>query len=112
MQLTIIIAALMALQTAPNPKTYRVAIATSELVSHCRDSDDDVMDFCSGYIFGLADGLSAGGKVCLRPGVTANQILAVVKKHLAEHPEAHDRHPSFVVGQSLSAAFPCVAVKN
>lgn len=69
-------------------------------------------DRCSLTILGEADGLEQGeniGRVtmCVPAGVSAQQIVLVVKRFMANHPEALNLEMSAVVARALSRAWPC-----
>lgn len=59
-----------------------------------------------GYVAGLAD-LSYGVTICPDQNVRLSQSAAVVKKYLAENPQAWNLPASTLVLSALKGAFPC-----
>jgi len=45
---------------------------------------------------------------CTPENVTEGQLIRVVHKYLAAHPEYHHKHGSILVNAALAGAFPCV----
>jgi hypothetical protein len=85
---------------------------------------------CDGYVAGVADAnqvyeekegqllpkLAADGSTegarlelrwCLPKGSTGRQLVKVVKKRLAQHPEELREQAAAVIAQALQEAFPC-----
>jgi hypothetical protein len=79
-----------------------VAHSTDELV-HAELG----LGFCKGYIEAHAEELGLAGKVCLTTDNKPDQLIAVVKKYLADHPELWDKPAMWLVRDALAQAFPC-----
>jgi hypothetical protein len=63
---------------------------------------------CIGYIIGVADTL--GGlrqTVCLRKFTSRDQVVAIGKIYLADHPEYRHFTASSMIRNALEAEFPC-----
>jgi hypothetical protein len=102
--------ALAAALAAPMPKGYTIAstASTSLLAEQCSKSPGDLAaDFCSGYVLGTFDSLSAERHICPSDNVTTEQTMAVARLYLSAHPELWDRGPSWVLKRAFSAAYPC-----
>lgn len=78
----------------------------------------DTRSLCDAYIAGVSDGAAATADyyvgtlhqrpvACPPPGVNNDQIDAVVKKFLNDHPEKLHLQASVLVIGSLITAFPC-----
>jgi Rap1a immunity proteins len=79
-----------------------VARSTDELVQ-----TELGLGFCKGYIEAHAEALGLEGKVCLTTDNKPDQLIAVVKKYLADHPELWDKPALWLVRDALVQAFPC-----
>jgi hypothetical protein len=76
---------------------------------------------CLGWVEGFADGFLVYGELlsvprkdrmaCVPPGVTAIQIVRVIKKYLADNPGKARRPTRYIASIALAAAFPCKAGK-
>ena len=53
--------------------------------------------------------MSAGRRICPSNMVTTEQVIAIGRKAITDHPEIWDRHPSYVVGSLFLSVFPCGA---
>jgi hypothetical protein len=73
--------------------------------------NNEVADgLCRGYIFGVYDllenqRLGTGRPYCIKNKVQGQQIVDVVKNHLAAHPEMRGYGAAFLVTESLFQAF-------
>lgn len=86
------------------------SITTTMLAMNCQASRTVLdQDFCTGYIAGAFDAMSAARIICPPNSTTTGQVLAVGRKFLRDHPEAWGAHPAVVVQSALQAAFPCRA---
>lgn len=84
------------------------SITTTMLALNCQDSRTMLdQDFCTGYITGAFDVMSATRIICPAGGTTTAQLLGVGRKFLSDHPELWHLHPNLVVQAGLQAAFPC-----
>jgi hypothetical protein len=67
---------------------------------------------CLGYVSGVADAVDqenapAGVPACFATKITRKQLMAVVKKYLADHPDQW-QHPAFrLAAAAIVEAFPC-----
>jgi len=76
---------------------------------------------CQGWVEGFADGFLVYGELlsvprkdrmaCVPPGVTAIQIVRVIKKYLADNPGKARRPTRYIASIALAGAFPCKAGK-
>lgn len=66
-------------------------------------------DLCAGYVLAAYDVLTVSRLLCVRPGVSTEQVMAIGRKYLADHPEAWDLPPSVLLKAAFTAAFPCEA---
>jgi hypothetical protein len=68
--------------------------------------------FCLGYIFGSIDTMREYNEnhvpvACLPGGATSEQLIAVARKYLDDHPERlHLRGAALIIGAMIQA-FPC-----
>jgi len=72
---------------------------------------------CLGWVEGFADGFLVYGELlsvprkdrmaCVPPGVTAIQIVRVIKKYLADNPGKARRPTRYIASIALAGAFPC-----
>lgn len=84
------------------------SITTTMLAMNCQGSRTLLdQDFCTGYITGAFDAMSATRIICPSEGATTAQVLGVGRKFLSDHPEMWNLHPHLVVHAALQAAFPC-----
>jgi Rap1a immunity proteins len=65
--------------------------------------------FCSGYIRGVADVNQAFGLIDIRTA-TNRQLIDIIWKYLADHPEDRDMSAQSLVGAALVKAFPAKGV--
>ena len=76
---------------------------------------------CLGWAEGFAEGFLVYGELlnvprrdrmaCVPRGVTAIQIVRVIKKYLADNPGKARRPTRYIVSLALAGAFPCKAGK-
>lgn len=86
----------------------------NEVLEDCRNKEDSYFNsgYCTGYISGVYDVLSAGDSVigwrsCPPLGVTVGQVTDVVKAWLEARPEKRHLAASSLVANALAEAFPC-----
>jgi len=48
---------------------------------------------------------------CAPDNVTEGQLIRVVHKYLATHPEYHHKHGSILINAAFAEAFPCTTKK-
>jgi hypothetical protein len=76
---------------------------------------------CVGWVEGFGDGFTVHDEllgvperdrmVCMPHGVTAVQIIRVIKKYIADNPDKAHRATRYVASLALARAFPCKAGK-
>ena len=89
----------------------------NQLFTDCNGERPDEEAGCSGYIMGAMDTIISlqRGKllddrfqnVCLPEGVTAGQLVSIVKKYLTENPAERHFAASRIVVIGIRKAFPC-----
>lgn len=100
----------LAAASAAGPWDKYVSISPLEghaLAAECSQRSDLGWDPCVGYVLGVSDVLSIDRKMCLNSNGRTAQIVAIVRKHLRDHPEQWNKHPFELVRAPLTAAFPC-----
>jgi hypothetical protein len=86
----------------------------NKLLEHCTQS----VDFCSGYIAGIADAIraqevSALWSACIPAPVFTNQTKDIVIRYLKRHPETRHGSGANLASAALAEAFPCkIATKG
>lgn len=89
-----------------SPTSYAEFVQGNELVEYCDESNIYDAGICFGYVIGISDGIDR--KVaCIPDGVTARQVMSIVKKYLKENPEVHHFKAQYLIGLALMKAFPC-----
>jgi hypothetical protein len=77
------------------------------LAGACASPDAGNRSFCYGYIFGIADVMVLQGLMC-RPGtLKGDQLVTLVRSHLASSPNDLPLHASVLVRRVLAANYPC-----
>jgi Rap1a immunity proteins len=76
---------------------------------------------CLGWVEGFGDGFTVHDELlgvpekdrllCVPRGVTTVQIIRVIKKYVADHPDKAHRATRYVASLALAGAFPCKAGK-
>jgi hypothetical protein len=81
----------------------------NKLYEACQDNKKPTYIGCEAYILGVTDAqvMIFRKSPCLPQGVTATQILAVVRKYLSDHPAELHGPASELVLKSLENAFQC-----
>ena len=93
----------------------RADMTGNDLKSFCTSNDHAAMNsgVCAGYIVGTSDAIRMTDEVfkrntiCGPPEVTVQQVVAIAKKYLEDHPELLNYRASSLVGTALIEAFPC-----
>jgi len=103
------IALALALSGVSADYVYASTVKTEQLAATCAGTAGRPLEqnFCTGYVLATYDALSASKAICPGPGASTLQVMAVVRKYLAEHPEEWDKFASDVVGTPLKATFVC-----
>ena len=76
----------------------------TDLFDYCREGSLNA-GICTGYVVGVVEATS--DQLCYPPGATYFQIIQVVVRFLAIHPERLHRHALDLVLLALHEAFPC-----
>lgn len=95
--------ALASLLLATASAHAQLASVTGEVVA---DSVARYPAWGSGYLFGVATSIPTPN-VCAPPNASGNQIEAVLKKYLMDHPELHHLPFNVIAERGLRAAWPC-----
>jgi DNA-binding LytR/AlgR family response regulator len=100
---------LAAAATTPPPPVVVSALQTDQLVERCRGKDaDPAATFCTGYILGVFDALSASHEICVKPTQSSTiKAVAAARKYLRTHRKQWSSAPAFIVRDALRASFPC-----
>lgn len=103
-----IVVLLAALASAGTPVVVS-SLTTEQLAGQCRGKEQDpASDFCTGYIIGAFDTLSATHQICPLPDrASTPEVVSVARRYIRTHRKRWDAAPSFVVRDALKAAFPC-----
>jgi hypothetical protein len=104
-----IIAALAAsaLPAAASAQAGRVLSGTdgARLLSFCSSAKPGDQGYCYGYITAAMDQLALGGAICVP--AQYDQVIAVVRSHLAASGPDIKKHATFLIGRVLRATYPC-----
>jgi hypothetical protein len=111
----IAIALLLSLQrTAAAEAVFQTG---NDLLSYCRvprEKESVSLAFCTGYVIGAADQISAfqsikgaTREICMPEGATISQLRDVVVRYLENNPDARHYAAGSSVLVALHAAFPC-----
>jgi Rap1a immunity proteins len=86
-------------------------LSANELARACRDQKTSVI--CIGYVIAVADAMArpewgnANVRACFTPQMEIGQLIAVVRRYVAAHPEGLHYAAFETVAVALSEAFPC-----
>ena len=90
---------------------YLSSFDTPTIVRICNASQDlRQADACLGYIAGVFDEMALSHQIC-PPHGTTDQISAVGRKSLTDHPEQWNLPPAVLMRSVFKADFPCAAGK-
>lgn len=111
----LIITALVAAVVAAVPDRWARAGFSdgNELYELCNDNDSNRnWGICYGYITGVADTLYSGAVVtgwraCVPKPISRQQVVDVVKRHLANYPSDRPLAAESVIAFALAEAWPC-----
>jgi hypothetical protein len=109
-------AAALSLLTAAAPE--EPAMTAGDLAQLCSGTDHVSRNACRIYMLGVTQGIAVGLRIadrgraaarpCVRPGIAAEDLEALLKKRLdALDTAAGQRDAAGFIGESLTAAFPC-----
>jgi hypothetical protein len=77
------------------------------LFNACASNQAANRSFCFGYVIGIADHLAMDRLVCRPAGAGGEQLVGLVRSHLAASPNDLARHAAFLVRRVLLATYPC-----
>jgi hypothetical protein len=94
------------------------AMTAGDLTQLCNGTDHVSRNACRIYMLGVTQGIAVGlhiadrgkeaARPCVRPGIAAEDLEALLKKRLdALDAAGQQRDAASFIGASLSAAFPC-----
>ena len=98
--------------SAASPASGRMVVLTSltggELASIC-DRDNGVLsaDPCNMYIWGIADGLAAGGLICPKTGSWTAISARLVRNYIKQNPKRWSASAFDLVSVPLYENYPC-----
>jgi hypothetical protein len=105
------------LGASPAAADSRIGVDGKTLYGWCRTTpggvpNEPVGGYCAGFIHGVVDVHGEktniyGYRTCLPISVTIRQMRKTVVTWLEDHPDRLDLLAHGLVGQALSAAFPC-----
>ena len=108
----LITAALIALINVSTYPAMAGHVTGIELLGYCESQDLAEWGFCSGFIWGVADGhqltSDESTSFCSPEGATSDQMGRVVVKYLRDHPEKLHEHAVLLVAIALIEAWPCI----
>lgn len=86
----------------------------NRLWDECRQtSEGPPTGSCQAYVLGVVDTMAASRQlqpgICLAATMTSGQLVDVVRRYLAAHPERRHFTAATIVAAALSNAFPCAA---
>jgi hypothetical protein len=104
----VIVGLLAALATTGSPVVVS-SLTTEQLAVQCQGKEKDpASDFCTGYIIGVFDALSAAHQICPMPErASTPEVVATARKYIRTHRKEWSAAPSFVVRNAFGAAFRC-----
>ena len=100
-------AALLAPAVEAQPRALLSGTDGRWLASACASERPQDRSYCYGYITGVVDQLSLEGAVCRPAGGTIDQIVQIVRSHMAASPADSGRHATFLIRRVLGATYPC-----
>ena len=107
----LITAALIALINVSTYPAMAGHVTGNELLKFCESKDLAEWGFCSGFIWGAADGhqltSDESASFCSPEDEPSDQMGLVVVKYLREHPEKLNELAVILVAVALIEAWPC-----
>lgn len=102
--------------TAATPE--EPAMTTGDLAQLCNGTDHVSRNACRIYMLGVTQGIGVGlhiaargkeaARPCVRPGIAAEDLEALLKQRLdALDAAGRERDAAGFIGEALTAAFPC-----
>ena len=88
----------------------RADMSGNDLKDNCGSMSNSL---CTGYIVGTLDSMRTIGEeanapmFCLPPGVGEEQVTALVRKYLADHPERLRTRAASLIMNAMTGAYPC-----
>ena len=100
---------LLALAAVLGNKPFSTSGLTgSQVATSCQATTDNTsVNLCTSYTLGVFDAMSEAHLICGQHVTSIEQIVAVSKKALADHPEDWNKPPEWVMGRAFKLAFPC-----
>jgi hypothetical protein len=95
---------------------FWVQVSGGDLYRYLKDKDRLFVGFAHGHIMGVIEShsyYSSRWKECARrdfaapSGSTIEELVGVIEKYLATHPERWNMPAVMVIDEALTAAFPC-----
>ena len=106
--ITAVLIALINVSTYPAMASH---VTGNELLEFCESKNLAEWGFCSGFVWGAADGhqLTSDESVsfCSPEDATSDQMGRVVVKYLRDHPEKLHEYAVLLVAVALIEAWPC-----
>ncbi|WP_140847368.1 Rap1a/Tai family immunity protein [Sphingomonas glacialis] len=92
-----------------SPGFWASTASTEMLATICAEAHDEARraDFCTGYVLATYDTLAINGFICPNPNSSTDQVMALARRRLADHPEDWDKQPSYVLSATFKKVFPC-----
>jgi hypothetical protein len=97
-------AILLAAMLMTSTVAYAGGLTGNDLLSHCQSDRPVLKAFCTGYVLGVVDQLTAR---CVPAGVTAGQEVEVVERVLMGNPEDRHLRANTLIALAVGAAWPC-----
>jgi Rap1a immunity proteins len=94
---------------AAPPPSAGIFVTGEDLWTRCSAPSEP---FCAGYVAALADILGTGKlalRACLPGSATLPELVEVIRRYLAEHPDRRAYTAYSVVSYALLQRFPCPA---
>jgi hypothetical protein len=92
---------------AAQDKFVATSVEGSALAELCRVDRGLVLDGCTSFILGAADGLSYGKAICPHQDGWSAVAVATVRKFIADNPQSLSWRAIHVVAEALRAEYPC-----
>jgi hypothetical protein len=112
------IAAAIAALTLTAAAPEQPAMSAGDLAQLCSGSDHVSVNACRIYMLGVTQGIAVGihmaaapspaSRPCVPPGISAEELEAILKKKLAAlDADSGQRDAAGFIGAALAARFPC-----
>lgn len=75
--------------------------------TECHDKVGPTSEPCFYYLVGLIDAVVQFDSPASMPAHTTRyQLITIVMKYMADHPQELDQPPAFIVGKAINSAYP------